>query len=151
MYAHKLHNQIPYAAWGRKNLQYVVNDSLCQAMLCEPPHLTQEELLTIRDAGLTVRTGAKAGESRNPLTQYKLYGIQETEIGHLPELAQSMLTQIWCAHPENRTKYMILDPQNWDRVPPPLIAPTVFKAPVFSNKQDVLLTSSQAEPAPWDL
>jgi hypothetical protein len=148
MYAHKLHNGIPYAAWGRENLKYVVNDSLAQAMLCEPSHVSNEELLTIREAGLTVKTGAKAGEVRNPVTTYKLYGIQDSEIGTLPEMAQTMLTQIWCAHPENRTKYMVLDPKQWDRVPPPLIAPQVFKIP---QTLAVPTISSASELAPWDL
>jgi hypothetical protein len=136
MYAHKLHNNIPYAAWGRENLRYVVNDSLAQAMLCDVPLVSNEELIQIRESGLTVRTGAKAGEQRNPVTTYKLYGIQDSEIG------------IWCAHPENRTKYMVLDPKVWDRVPAPLIAQSVFKMP---QQHVEIVTSSQAETMPWDL
>lgn len=149
MYAHKLHNQIPYAAWGRENLRYVVNDSLAQAMLCDVPLVSNEELLSIRESGLLVRTGAKAGETRNAVSTYKLYGIQDSEIGMLPEMAQTMLTQIWCAHPENRTKYMVLDPKQWDRVPPPLIAQSVFKVPEPQHVE--IVTSSQAETMPWDL
>jgi hypothetical protein len=42
-----------------------------------------------------------------------------------------MLSQIWVAHPENRTKYMVLDPLNWDRVPPPLIETDIFQKPVY--------------------
>jgi hypothetical protein len=37
-----------------------------------------------------------------------------------------MLTQIWCAHPENRTKYMVLCPYAWDCIPPPLISNNIF-------------------------
>lgn len=149
MYAHKLHNQIPYAAWGRENLRYVVNDSLCQAMLSDVPHISNEELLQIREAGLTVRTGAKAGETRNAVTTYKLYGVQETEIGMLPEMAQTMLAQIWCAHPDNRTKYMVLDPRQWDSVPAPLIAQSVFKVP--EPKPVPFVTKPQFNAMPWDL
>lgn len=38
-----------------------------------------------------------------------------------------MLAQIWVAHPDNRTKYMVLDPLNWDRVPPALIQVEVLE------------------------
>lgn len=152
MYAHKLHNNIPYAAWGRKNVRYVVNEALAQAMLCEVPLIEVPRLLEIRDQGLVVKTGAKAGESRNPLTTYKLYSIQDTELGPLPELAQTMLTQIWCAHPDNRTKYMILDPQDWDRIPPPLIGVDIFKvdSPTPPTKPKVSILSN-GDVAPWDL
>lgn len=151
-YAHKLHNNIPYSAWGRKNIRYVVNDALAQAMSCEVPLVETNRLLEIREQGLTVKTGAKAGETRNPLTTYKLYSIQDTEIGHLPELAQTMLTQIWCAHPDNRTKYMVLDPTDWDRIPPPLIGVDIFKAealPVTQKPKVAVLANGDV--APWDM
>lgn len=148
MYAHKLHNGIPYSAWKRDTVRYVVNDELAQAMVCDLPQLTKEEILAIRDQGLYTKTGAKAGETRDPLTQHKLYAIQDTELGHLPEKAQVMITQIWCAHPENRTKYMILDPKQWDAVPSPLIAPTIFK-----TRESVTHATStpQRDLMPWEL
>lgn len=148
MYAHKLHNSIPYSAWKRDTVRYVVNDELAQAMVCEIPLLTSEELLKIRDQGLKVASGAKAGQDRNPITQFKLHAVQDTELGHLPWVAQTILTQIWCAHPENRTKYMILDPKQWDAVPPPLVAPTIFK----SHEPVTHATSTpQRELMPWEM
>lgn len=152
LYAHKLHNNIPYSVWGRKNIRYVVNDALAQAMTCEVPQLETQRLLEIRDQGLAIKTGAKAGESRNPLTTYKLYSVQDTEIGHLPELAQTLVSQIWCAHPQNRTKYMILDPQDWDRIPPPLIPVDVFNVEstkVTATPKVVVLANGSV--APWDM
>lgn len=152
LYAHKLHNDLPYAAWGRKNLHYVVNDALAQAMTCEVPKLSSERVLQIRNQGLLVKTGAKAGETRKPTTTYKLYSIQETELGHLPELAQTMIAQIWCAHPENRTKYMVLDPEDWDRIPPPLINTDIFKPePDQPLKPSKITAMANGEIAPWDL
>jgi hypothetical protein len=40
-----------------------------------------------------------------------------------------MLTQIWLAHPQHRSNLMILDPNNWDHMPEPLIAASIFKTP----------------------
>lgn len=153
-YAHKLHNNIPYSAWKRSEIHMVVNPSLASAMTCEVPEgLTHELLLQIREKGLLWRSGAKAGIARDPLSTYKLYGIKETEIGHLPELAQTMLTQIWCAHPSNRTKYMVLDPKSWDSIPPPLISQDIFKSskPTASITNQVVVKSTASSDLPWEL
>lgn len=146
LYAFKLHHNIPYSKWDRDTLHWVVNEALCQAMLCAIPEgLDREELLAIRDAGLVFKEGAKKGESRNPISTYKLYGVKDSLIGNLPELAQTMLTQIWCAHPTNRTKYMVLDPENWDHIPPPLVGESLFKPDVLKPNQE-----STKEIMPWD-
>ncbi len=127
LYAFKMNKGIKYSEWDKDTLKHVVNKSLYDAMTCEVPEgLSRDLLLAIRDEGLVYRSGAKKGEARNALSTFKLYGIQHTEIGHLPELAQTMLTQIWCAHPHNRTKYMVLDPRNWDSIPAPLITTDIF-------------------------
>jgi hypothetical protein len=51
----------------------------------------------------------------------------------VPELAQTMIAQIWCAHPSNRTKYMVLDPKNWDAIPAPLISSDIFGSGTGGN------------------
>lgn len=146
LYPFKLYHNIPYSRWRREDLHLVVNKSLCDAMLCEPPELTKEELLEIREQGMVYRSGTKAGEMRNPVSTYKLYGVQSTPIGHLPELAQAMLTQIWCAHPQNRTKYMVLDPKNWDWIPDPLLsAQNIFQQPTYQQPN----TPKVTEDLPW--
>lgn len=122
-YAFKLNKGIKYSQWSRHTIKYAVNHSLAKAMLCEvPENLTREELLEAQNQGLIYKTGSKAGTRRNPVSTYKLYDTTGTRLHGMPELAQTMLTQIWCAHPENRTKYMVLDPQNWDNIPAPLVA-----------------------------
>jgi len=126
LYAFKSLHSVNYSRWSRNNLHWVVNKNLCDAMLSSPPEIDKTELLEIRDYGLKVKTGTKAGEVRKPETSYKLWGVHDLRVRELPELAQVMLTQIWCAHPQNRTKYMILDPKNWDEIPPALVDQEVF-------------------------
>lgn len=128
-FAFKLNQNIKYSQWDRDTIKFVVNDSLCKAMLCEVPDMTREEILQAREQGLTYKTGTKAGTQRNPLSTFKLYDTTGTKLHKVPELAQTMIAQIWCAHPSNRTKYMILDPQSWDSIPPPLISTDIFKPP----------------------
>lgn len=146
-YAFKLLHSIPYSRWDRKTLHYVVNDALYQAMVCEVPEITREELLEIREQGLVYKTGLKTGETRSPVSTYRLTGITSTKLGAVPELAQTMLAQIWCAHPTNRTKYMVLDPKNWDSLPTPLIAEQLFVPPV---QQSVSKTNPKFD-LPWNL
>lgn len=150
LYAHKLHNNIPYSMWKRDEIHLVVNSSLASAMVCEVPDgLTHELLLDIRSKGLVWKSGAKSGTPRDPQSTYKLYGVKNTEIGHLPELAQTMLAQIWCAHPSNRTKYMVLDPNNWDGIPPPLISQDIFKSPAPPPPTQRTTTKYSSD-LPWE-
>lgn len=139
MFAFKLYHDIPYSAWNHKEAKYIMPQSLYEAATLpwEAMQYSTEELLAFRDKGLVWKTGEKAGQPRSPIYTHRLFGMGDTEFGKLPELAQVMLSQIWCAHPENRTKYMILDPIHWDSVPPSLI-PTnnVFEPSEYHDAVD---------------
>lgn len=152
--AFKRYHNIPYSAWKKDELKYVVNPELCKAMMYElppggydeegkftPKGFSKETLLELRDQGLLWKSGANIGKLRNPLFTHTLYGLTGTVFEDVPDLAQVMLTQIWCAHPDNRTKYMVLTPDDWDNIPPSLIAPALFVPPVYTNT---------AIDMPWD-
>jgi hypothetical protein len=131
--AFKRYHNIPYSAWARDEIRWVVNPDLCEAMLYEIPEDTEdfsfsdtEKLLELREHGLTWKSGKNIGEAKNPLYTHSLSGMHKTEFKDVPDLAQVMLTQIWCAHPENRTKYMVLNCENWDCIPLCLINNNVF-------------------------
>jgi len=127
---------VDYQSWrALNNLEYILEPSLYKALnlnhddLLTCGSLGSERLLELRNQGLLQRTGAKAGQMKKPESTWSLTGMQGTEIAHLPKLTQTMLTQIWLAHPSLRTPYMILDPNNWDNLPAPLLTPEIFKAP----------------------
>lgn len=140
--AFKKYHNIKYSQWKRDTVHYLVDADLLEFMFEDDEvfkTITAQELLDIRELGLKYKSESskKFGEERSPLTSYKLYGIHNTAIGHLPTLAQTAITQIWCAHPDNRTEDMILDPLNWDNLPPPLIDPNVLQsATIGGNKAD---------------
>jgi hypothetical protein len=145
--AFKTYHQIPYSAWSSKGLRLIVEPQLYEAITCEVPEVSSEELLAIRDEGLITLSGATKGTVKNPITTYKLSGIKGTIIGDLPVLTQVMLTQIWCAHPSNRKDVMILDPRNWDEMPMPLISTEVFEKKVSVEVPKV----NTKYVDPWDL
>ena len=126
MSAHKVMNDIPYSRWSKEGLRVIVNPKLADAMLVEVPSFSKEELISIRNEGLVVLSGSKQGELRNTRTTHRLYGLSDPYFKPLPTLAQVMLTQIWLAHPDNRTNLMILDPSDWDAMPEPLETSEVF-------------------------
>lgn len=132
-YAFKLHHKIPYSKWDRNTLKWVVNKSLCEAMLHEGNY-SREDILAARELGLVYQNGPKAGETRNPQSNFKLWATKGGCMHGVPALAQVMYTQIWCAHPSNRTPYMVLDPQNWDRMPAPLIIDNIFMPSTAKEK-----------------
>ena len=143
---------VAYETWrASQNLAYVIEPRLFEAVYLKAgdlPDLGSERLLEIRAQGLTTRSGKSAGQLKSAETTWSLNGIQDTELGHLPKLTQSILTQIWLAHPTHRSGLMILDPQNWDSMPEPLIAPTIFKQPV---KESVAINTKETAKTllPW--
>lgn len=145
----KKHQNINYSQWSRDMLEHIVEPQLYEAMVCEVPDLSSQELLGIRDKGMEIRTGKNAGGHRSPVSTYKLYGVAGTAVGELPWLAQVMMTQIWCAHPSNRNKYMVLDPKNWDGMPEPLVSVDVFKAPAKSVFQPKAHDAFSDDLPPW--
>jgi hypothetical protein len=126
----KQYQGVQYSSWhGLENLNYILEPELQLATNVDYCDLGSERLLSIREQGLTQRSGAKAGQQKPAESTWSLSGIQDTEIGHLPKLTQSMLCQIWLAHPKHRDPLMILDPKNWDLMPEPIISHEVFKRP----------------------
>lgn len=146
-YAYKMHHKVSYSRWDRLTLKWVVNKSLCDAMLHEGVY-TREDLLLARELGMVYQNGPKRGESRNPQSNFKLWATKGGCMQGVTPLAQVMLTQIWCAHPSNRTPYMVLDPKNWDLIPVPLIADNLFMPPVTKNK---LSSIDDGNDLPWSV
>ena len=145
---------INYESWrNSSNLQYILEPRLMEAIILDPEDLDflsnslslGSRLLEIQVQGLTTKSGKTAGSIKPAKSTWSLSGIQNTEIGHLPKLSQTILTQCWLAHPELRTPYMILDLECWDNVPKPLVSNEIFK-----SKQIHQQVSTKANFMPWD-
>ena len=132
MSAYKRYNNIPYETWRTaKRLEFVVPHQLLEAMECGEQYKTccdlgSDIIMQAREEGLTYKSGKSAGTLRSATTTWQLTGVTHPDIKQLPKLAQTMLAQIWCAHPQYRNSYMILDPTNWDAMPLPLVSTELF-------------------------
>lgn len=136
-----------YESWrDYPGLEWILEKRLLEAVAVEVGSLGSERLLEIREQGLTGRTGKTKDIVKPAESTWSLSGIKDTEIGHLPKLTQTLLCQCWLAHPKIRTPYMILDPQNWDRMPQPLITTEIFKPTTSTTPPD---PPARAE-LPWD-
>lgn len=133
---HKKFNGMKYSQWSREGLHKAVDTNLYEAMTLEfAPENTVEELLTIRQHGLTVATGKSAGSVKSAVSTHRL-NFLTGDLKKIPWLAHVMLFQIWCAHPVNRTDLMILDWKDWDSMPKPLIeANPVVTQGISASKQ----------------
>ena len=138
MYAHKLVHGVKYSEWDKSEIDYIVHPQLAQAMKYIPGPMTTDQILHQRTEGLTVRSGAAEGRVQSAVWKHRLVGPQLKEgiFKDTPYLAQVMLAQIWCAHPENRSSYMVLDPVDWDKVPAALITKDIL-VPKNSNSLKV--------------
>lgn len=117
--AHKRYNNRNYESWrDYPGLEWLVEPELYHSMTTKPPALSREELLRIINAGLTTL----AGKPKSAPSTHKLTGVVA---GHplygLPRLQVVQICQIWLAHPTIRHSDMILDANNWDNMPEPLI------------------------------
>jgi hypothetical protein len=145
---------VDYESWrSASGLQYILEPRLLEAVMLDARDLEicsslgSERLLEIQVQGLTTKSGKTAGSIKPAKSTWSLTGIQDTEIGHLPKITQTILAQCWLAHPELRTPYMILDPQNWDAMPQPLVSNNIFKVEQLTKKQ----VTETASLMPWDL
>jgi hypothetical protein len=139
----KKYRGIPYSQWNITPETKLIDKNLLEAMFWQPdettladydldPDSTQyglgsQRLLELRQTGLQVKSGPRKGNTLPPTSSWCLRGMQNTELATAPKLVGTMLTQIWVAHPSLRTEYMILDPNAWDWVPPPLVSQDIFK------------------------
>lgn len=148
---------VQYETWRTaKDLSWILEPRLFEATMLDSTvvknccGLGSDRLIEIRNQGLLARTGTKAGQMKPAKSTWSLTGIQDTELGSLPKLTQTILTQCWLAHPESRTPYMILDLENWDAMPQPLVTNDIFKVvqPQPSTKKQ---TKELAATLPWDL
>lgn len=147
--AFKKFHGIKYNEWDQNELKLVVNPKLWEAMMYPVEEYTESEALKFRRIGLTVKTGDNLGSEKSPVTTYGLYGLPydgvyemaENGPGDYPQLNRMMLCQTWCAHPHNRTEYMVLWPMDWDWMPDPLVQEEVVKKTAESDELYKL---------PWD-
>lgn len=143
---------VPYSAWQTSpHLRWVLEPLLyeCCSLGSEQievlQHISPTRLLEIREQGLTPRTG-KSLLPKPAQSTWRLFHIDDTELAGFPIRTQTMVTQCWLAHPKNRRDTMILDPVNWDNIPPPLITTELFTpTPVAASTKP----ASVEEPAPW--
>jgi len=145
LYAFKLVKGIPYHHWYRGHIIGMVNLDLADAMLWDDYAAIKPDDATIleaRNIGLMTKSGLKAGTVRDATYTFKLYGT--TAISNFPHLVQVMYSQIWVAHPVNRTKYMVLDPSNWDIMPPALVSEEILMKPAAVINDDFINSGKNA-------
>ena len=148
---------VNYESWRTaRDLGWMLEPRLYEATMINHEVLEQvnslgsDRLVEIRNQGLLARTGVKAGQTKPAKSTWSLTGIQDTELGSLPKLTQTILTQCWLAHPESRTPYMILDLNDWDAMPQPLLTNDIFKV-VQKQEPTKKQTKELANIMPWDL
>lgn len=148
----KRSQNVQYEAWrGLPHLEYILEPKLYEALVLDDLSfcdLGSERILEIRNQGLLNKSGVRAGELKPAPSTWALTGVQHTEIGELPKLTQTILTQIWLAHPTKRTPYMILDFKNWDHMPDPLISGELFQKMTYIAPSTVKSKETPVE-LPW--
>jgi hypothetical protein len=157
MYAHKLHNNVNYEEWDKKDkgLHLFLGKALEPLLGIEGSvNLTTPEKLAFRKKALTYLSGAKEGIMAS-LTAYKCnlhaFKFKKPEdmlddpefdgelysTSAFPQVVIMMVLQTWLAYGGVRKPgIMILDPWNWDEIPKSI--DTI--SPKLDNKEDITWT-----------
>jgi hypothetical protein len=118
LYAHKFYNDIPYEMWDKKDsaIHFALGKNLNPVLSYKP--VGDFDLVEIRKDALTENTTGQL----KPLISNKM-NIKEINGIKVPKCALFMLLQTWICNASIRnTESMILDPENWDRIPDALDA-----------------------------
>lgn len=122
----KKYQGIKYSDWSLEGLDTLLDAELAKLVGVTVPEISHSDLIALRNTAITDREGSRANIPNNPATCTKLNYLADTALGHLPKLAKYMVLQTWACHPSNRNEYMILDPNDWDAIPEPLITKDIF-------------------------
>lgn len=146
-FVHKQRNNIPYSSWDRTTIDFIVAPALARSMMFNYPSLSTEEVLHYRTMLLDTRNGTR----KTTVTSYIANGSEalhsDKKLQLIPNLAIMMILQLWCAHHSVRTSNMILDPSNWDAMPPALTDP--ITPPTTQQRVKRARKCVEDTPLPW--
>lgn len=141
---------IKYSQWNPVGLETLLDPELSKLVGVTVPDMPHSDLIALRNTAITDKTGARQNIPNNPATCTKLNHLGDTAIGHLPKLAKYMVLQTWAAHPSNRNEYMILDPNDWDNIPEPLVSRDIFShQPATAVKPTTSMWLDTGSDMPW--
>lgn len=125
----KFHN-IKYSEWAKEGLDKLVPESLALAMTTEFPDEARDStiLLEQRTYCMTYSSGIKVGQEANPISRWTALKVSGSIFEGMPPLVSTMMLQLWVCHPSLRTEFMVLDPNDWDVMPNPLITLDVLSS-----------------------
>lgn len=83
-----------------------------------PVDFSKEELLAFREKASIIKT-TNAIRSSNQM--YQIYSVDDPIFDKLPNLTKVMLLQTWIAAPNLRNELQILNPNDLDNIPEPLL------------------------------
>jgi hypothetical protein len=117
MYAQKLYNNVNYGKWSKEpGVKYALGHAL-EPILKVEKLPGDFDLNDTRRIALTYKSGRKEGQMA-PLTAYKCNVRRVGGIDYR-NIVIIMLLQLWLANASLRdTEAMILDPLDWDNIPP---------------------------------
>lgn len=145
----KKYQGIKYSDWSLAGLETLLDQDLAKLVGVTVPEIYHSDLIALRNTAITDKTGPRAGIPNNPATCTKLNHLGDTALGHLPKLAKYMVLQTWACHPSNRNDYMILDPNDWDNIPEPLVSKDIFLAQTPKPTVPRLSQMSDGNDLPW--
>lgn len=113
----QLHN-INYEDWDFSDpaMEFMMNKDLFETIQFRDKDFSEVDITALTEAVLTVKTTGKVYSATQYPSSKNVWVTDEINVSATKPLAL-MLTKVWVASPGIRTKYMVLDPNNWDYMP----------------------------------
>jgi hypothetical protein len=114
LYCHKLHHGTPYETWSGLNHIKGILGRHFEGLLDHRSMMPYDDdrIMRLRELSILRK------KVRQPNTSWcALKTHQDAQFDALPKCVKQMVLQSWKLNVQLRTKYMILDPVNWDLMP----------------------------------
>lgn len=137
--AFKQYRNVNYSEWDwtDEKIAVFVDKNLLASTFIELPDLTTEQLLDFRTTASLVKS---TGATRTSNQMTTIYNVGFDLFDKLPALTKIMLLQTWVAAPGIRHPLQILQPNDIDNMPEPLISVDI------TSKQSIAKSDSDLMP-----
>ena len=134
----KEYDNVNYESWDRDSVRVITSPPLFEAM--RGLHFPRRPLDLESRNSLVKRAVVRSGVEQDPISSTSMLKPPLHAVyPNLDVLSGYMLLQTWAAHPQNRNKYMILNPHDWDDMPEPFDSVHLLGSPDLDAKDPMSL------------
>lgn len=138
--SYKMYNNIGYEEWDREGFQYILHPKQAELLKTDLTRYKELEQKFLDNGGSLEELRLQLCSGKLP---HKIYSptLSNTIFSEFSKYFACMKLQLWVAAPATRHKYMILDLENLDNMPDPLVSSETLTLGSTNNELTALISS----------